>query len=78
MEKEKETENSSPEEKLNLTRFLHILKKLIIHPIISEKSPEETIKDLANDLGELFIFLWKFALNIKDSTFIFLKDANNE
>jgi|TARA_Y200000002_G_C22551705_1_gene608497 hypothetical protein len=76
-EKEKmPSETTSCSNEMNFSLFLTLLKNLLITPIISEKSASERIKDFTNDLGELLVFLWKIALNIKDNTFSFLKESN--
>tara|TARA_A100001388_G_C28300403_1_gene280617 strand:+ start:89 stop:361 length:273 start_codon:yes stop_codon:yes gene_type:complete len=69
-------ETSVSSNEMTFSLFLTLLKNLLINPIISEKSANERIKDFANDLGELLVFLWKIALNIKDNTFSFLKESN--
>lgn len=77
MDKSNLDEIDTNHSKSDLITFLSIIKKLLINPIISVDTPEEIIKEFANNLGELFVFFWRFALNIKDSVFIFLKESNS-
>ena len=58
---------------LNIAEFLGILKKMLLGPILSEKSMEERIKDFTVDLGELLLFLWFILLNIKTNVLEFLR-----
>ena len=58
---------------LNIAEFLGILKKMLLGPILSEKSMEERIKDFTVDLGELLLFLWIIFLNIKTNILEFLR-----
>ena len=59
----------------NLSEFLHILKKMLLGPILSEKTIEERIKDFSLDLGDLLLFLWSMLLNIKVNVFEFLRNC---
>ena len=60
---------------LTLAEFLHILKKMLLGPILSENTVEERIKDFSVDLGDLLLFLWSILLNIKANIFDFLKSC---
>ena len=60
---------------LTLAEFLHILKKMLLGPILSENTIEERIKDFSVDLGDLLLFLWSILLNIKANIFDFLKSC---
>ena len=60
---------------LTLAEFLHILKKMLLGPILSENTVEERIKDFSVDLGHLLLFLWSILLNIKANIFDFLKSC---
>lgn len=60
---------------LTLAEFLHILKKMLLGPILSENTIEERIKDFSVDLGDLLLFLWSMLLNIKVNVFEFLRNC---
>lgn len=60
---------------LNIREFINIFKKMLLGPILSEKSMEERIKDFTVDLGELLIFLWNILLNIKCNMLEFLREC---
>ena len=60
---------------LTLAEFLHILKKMLLGPILSENTVEERIKDFSVDLGDLLLFLWSILQNIKANIFVFLKSC---
>ena len=69
------TEMKVESSNLTLAEFLHILKKMLLGPILSENTIEERIKDFSVDLGDLLLFLWSILLNIKANIFDFLKSC---
>tara|TARA_B100000424_G_C22905750_1_gene481760 strand:- start:1153 stop:1398 length:246 start_codon:yes stop_codon:yes gene_type:complete len=69
------TEMKVQSSNLTLAEFLHILKKILLGPILSENTVEERIKDFSVDLGDLLLFLWSILLNIKANIFDFLKSC---
>lgn len=58
-----------------LSKFLNIVKALMIGPILSEKSPEDKIRDFTDNLGDLLIFLLSIFLNIKENIIKFLSEC---
>ena len=69
------TEMKVESSNLTLAEFLHILKKMLLGPILSENTIEERIKDFSVDLGDLLLFLWSMLLNIKVNVFEFLRNC---
>ena len=69
------TEMKVESSNLTLAEFLHILKKMLLGPILSENTVEERIKDFSVDLGDLLLFLWSMLLNIKVNVFEFLRNC---
>ena len=61
-----QTDKMDTETTLDIETFFTLLKKILINPIISELSVEDRIKKFTKDLGELLVFLWSFALKVKE------------
>ena len=72
------TDESTDESTLDIETFFILLKNLLINPIISELSVEDRIKKFTEDLGYFLIFLWKFALNVKEKGIKVLKGSEKK